>query len=192
MSDATYGLWTAAPEAWVAIADAIYEDTQRWLADQGVTGVNLYRAIRTTNPSYDVPDGPAVVHSYPLSSWSLSEYVAGNFLEYQAQFDGSPGFFLTGQFAAADVFATPYSLGRYDEEEVIVLGGDLNVQLERVDDGDDTLYSAPTGAVPRSEQTALQLLGGSYDAEEIRVLLRESWLTDQQRTDLNDLLSNLA
>ena len=45
--------------------------------------------------------------------------------------------------------------------------------------------------VPRDQQTVSQLLGGSYDVDKVKALLRGGGLTDAQRSDLRDILAGL-
>ena len=54
-----------------------------------------------------------------------------------------------------------------------------------------TVDPSKPAEVPRDQQTVSQLLGGSYDVDKVKALLRGGGLTDAQRSDLRDILAGL-
>lgn len=115
-------LYEAAPEGWQAYVRGVYAETQRLLADAGITEGVLFRGTRLPDSQRGVepgldelpPDGPA-------SSWSVSPNVASVFGRDIRR----------SIVPAADILATPLSsgVGVSEEGEVVVLNRPRRTEL---------------------------------------------------------------
>lgn len=115
-------------------ARAMYDNTQADLAARGVTEVTVHRGTGIPlgdEPKYLTGAGRTTVLR-PASSWSTDKDVAWEFAAI-AQDQGTATAILTVTVPASRVLSTPNSgIGCLSEAEVVLLGGTLDVTVERL------------------------------------------------------------
>lgn len=105
-----------------AFLQAQYDATQEFLSTTNTNEITLYRGI-TTGMSDRFPIGDNQELSMrPLSSWSTDRIVASDFGDRT----------ITATFPAERIFSLPITgLGCLNEEEVVVLGGKINGNIDK-------------------------------------------------------------
>lgn len=115
-------LYEAAPEGWQSYVKAVYAETQRLLAAEGITEAVLFRGTRMPADAPRVePNLDELPADGPASSWSVSPNVASAF---------GPDI-RRAVVPAADILATPLSsgVGVSEEGEVVVLNRPHRTEL---------------------------------------------------------------
>ena len=123
---------------------AEYAATQEWFKERGITHVSLYRGMDDDAGIEEDEDGEfdsrQTVYMQPASSWSTSEDVAKSFAT-----QGGPlasGWVLETRVPVSRVLSTAATgRGSMLEEEIILLGGKMRVNVDRYweekDDSDE-------------------------------------------------------
>jgi hypothetical protein len=117
-----------------SFARAMYDNTQADLAARGITDLKVYRGTGIPlgdEPKYLTGEGRTVTLR-PASSWSTDWTTARMFAGYALDQGGATAV-LTATVPASRVLSTPNTgIGCLSEAEVVILGGDLEVAVQRL------------------------------------------------------------
>jgi hypothetical protein len=128
------GVFDKQPEVFRAYVRAMYDETQAWLAEQGITELPIVRGHYLGDKP--VPD---TVEMRPMSSWTTDLSMAEKFADSTIyDVDGGNkdpnrvkrGVVFKATVPASRVIAIPMTgIGAYHESEVVILGGQMMVSV---------------------------------------------------------------
>lgn len=108
-----------------AFLRAMYENTQQWFRDHGITQVTVYRGMMTGLPA---GNGQMTVRMQPMSSWSAVRSIADQFAKVSPQLPAAGVMAL--RVPVSRVLSTAVSgMGSAAEAEVVLLGGSYQVTV---------------------------------------------------------------
>ena len=125
------------------IVRAMYENTQKELAEHGIKQVTLYRGMALpegNDPEWVRKNGVGEITQFPLASWTSDKSLARDFARTAADHVNGPGtgFVLASTFPAARIVSTARTgLGTLGEYEFVVAGGPTEAMAEVVWGGDE-------------------------------------------------------
>jgi hypothetical protein len=123
-----HGSYDEQPHVYRAFARAMYDETQAWLAKNGITEVTAYRGHSLDADQIPVPGNIADIKMRPMSSWTTRESVAERFASEYAKKDS--GVVFAARIPAERILALPLTgIGCYDEHELVILGGRMNAAI---------------------------------------------------------------
>ena len=110
-----------------SVVRGIYEDTQNMLSESHVDSVVAYRGmVLSSSSSENIPSNKTIaVNMGPLSSWSLSPWIAHGFTAHMT----GGGVLMVARIPRERIFSLPSAgPGALSERELVILGGSIEVQ----------------------------------------------------------------
>lgn len=115
------------------IVDEVYKDTQRYLAEKGVKSVVLYRGTKNDELAAAVGSKNMTVRLRPFASFTSEKETADMFAQKNDWMGRkAKGVILKAKVDAKNVFSIGrVNFGMEAENEVLVLGGDITVDVTK-------------------------------------------------------------
>ena len=173
----------------VAAAETIYDNTQQFFKDRGITEVTVYRGVgglpgdiyQQLLDSDGVLDNADIV-SFPISSWTTDQSTAWDFAQ-----NSSDSGVLRQTIPVSQVFATPlHGLGAFGEQELVVLGGKNTVDIQETDAFDAEAWPDTDIPVNPNDQLNMMQLDNSNEGNATHYVSRDGTYGDARGIALVD------
>jgi len=133
----------------------MYNETQEWLKQWGVTHIPLYRGVSLPKDEFDAIaewGGTIAFDDNALSSWSLSSSVAQDFADtYASREERKTGVVLSALVPIERILSTPFTgLGCLEEREFVVIGSNEPAYARVYDIGGSPYKAFPFKGGPGS------------------------------------------